>query len=475
MNAKKSFTSIVTVCMLFVLAVFSFGFAEAQDDTCAISGITQDGTLQFTGTCSPADMGRLYAEFQAGMAGDQAVQAMPTPTISVVPADINAARNGEPEIDKLNTFDQGNNLWVAEAGGEREQMIEMYNAGGQSTVIYLIAPLQPNESAARWQMWGSRWEITETGENIGFDLFKNAVTYFVDRHSRGENVSGLIVDLRSGTPVLVSNLFGLSDSQINTLLNAHAVTMAGELTNGWTVNLIVSLDGSGNPVYTGGSQAVVVGAQAQTNVVCVVSRVDSGNVNLSTGPGQNFPSPYQISQGTTLAATGRNTDSSWWQVSYAGTNGNVTSLWLSADVVTETGQCELLPVVSAPAAPTAVAQATQVIPTTIPQAALATPTGQTGFIGREGDADGATYGKVTANDKFTYDTTTKAYLIESWQAPGTTGDVIIIVPVGVNYSGAKGANWAYGSTTGATADAMTKGKPIYTVGADGKLVPFGGG
>jgi len=69
-NAKKSFTSIVTVCMLFVLAVFSFGFAEAQDDTCAISGITQDGTLQFTGTCSPADMGRLYAEFQAGMGGE---------------------------------------------------------------------------------------------------------------------------------------------------------------------------------------------------------------------------------------------------------------------------------------------------------------------------------------------------------------------------------------------------------------------
>jgi len=60
----------------------------------------------------------------------------------------------------------------------------------------------------------------------------------------------------------------------------------------------------------------------------------------------------------------------------------------------------------------------------------------TGFIGRDGDADGRTIG---ASDR--------AFLIEAWEPVSGT----VLVPVGESISGVRGANWAFGSTEAALA------------------------
>lgn len=79
-----------------------------------------------------------------------------------------------------------------------------------------------------------------------------------------------------------------------------------------------------------------------------------------------------------------------------------------------------------------------------------------GFIGRDGDADNRTIG----DDEF-------AYLVECWEPV----DGICVVPIGESVSGLKGANWQFGSTESALADAQTKGKTIYVV-EGGELVPL---
>lgn len=98
------------------------------------------------------------------------------------------------------------------------------------------------------------------------------------------------------------------------------------------------------------------------------------------------------------------------------------------------------------------------VPTSIPVVADA-PADSTadsagsGFVGRDGDADDRAIG----DEKF-------AYLVECYEP--VSG--ICVVPVGESISGLKGANWKYGSTDAALADAKTKGKPVYVV-KDGKL------
>lgn len=93
-------------------------------------------------------------------------------------------------------------------------------------------------------------------------------------------------------------------------------------------------------------------------------------------------------------------------------------------------------------------------PTVVPGAAPTSAVANLGFIGRDGDADNRTIGDDTY-----------AYVIEAWEPV----EGIIVVPVGESYTGAKGANWKFGSTDAALADAQTKGKTVYIV-QNGKLV-----
>lgn len=363
------------------------------------------------------------------------------PTTAVQPAVAAPAETVGVMIDKLNTFDQSaSGLWTAEVGGEREQMVEAYNQLGQPTVVYLISSLQEDETAARWQIYGSRWEMTQFGVDSKFDMFKNAVTYIVDRHSRGENVSGLIIDMHEGGAI-VANLFELTQTQVENLLDVQASTMsdeAAQLVRNATWDIRVTLDVNGNPVY--------VEEVLSSEVTCVVTRpAGSGEANLRSEPSLTAVTPAQMLPGSTLNAVARSADSAWWQVDLG-----TQLLWVSADVVDEIGSCQNLPVVGEPALTAPQAQPAQSATVCLPAE-------------RQGDVDNL----ATVGDG------QNSYVIEAWEGVGITTESFIVVPKGetLTNAGYKGALWKYQGCTGnkALADIAGRGKPVFVVTA-GQLV-----
>ena len=103
--------------------------------------------------------------------------------------------------------------------------------------------------------------------------------------------------------------------------------------------------------------------------------------------------------------------------------------------------------------PTAVAAGN----TPAPAAGSTSAPSGTGFIGRDGDADGR---RTIGSNDF-------AYVVECWEP--VSG--VCVVPMGESISSLKGANWKFGSTESALADAKSKGKPVYVV-TDGELGPL---
>lgn len=76
-----------------------------------------------------------------------------------------------------------------------------------------------------------------------------------------------------------------------------------------------------------------------------------GTVNLRSGPGTNYPKVGALPVGKSLEITGRNNDSTWWQVS---TTGGLA--WIAASVTTASNVDNSIPVVQAsppPQPPTA--------------------------------------------------------------------------------------------------------------------------
>ncbi len=70
----------------------------------------------------------------------------------------------------------------------------------------------------------------------------------------------------------------------------------------------------------------------------------NGQLNLRGGPGTNYPSLAHIPNQTVLPAVGRNDRTTWIEVDFNGTLG-----WLSASLLTPTGDLAALPVRGAPA------------------------------------------------------------------------------------------------------------------------------
>lgn len=436
MNAKK--------LLVFALLVGAFALTspiQAQGECTYTVQISPDGTVFLSNfeNCSPAEIQAAVNMF-SGQGGGGAIDAEAggggvdflTPTPEFAPAVTEGV-----EIDKLNTYDQSPaGLWTAEVGGEREQMDEMYNTIGQPTVIHLVPALEPNEAAARWQQYGSRWEVTEYGENTEFDLFRNAVRYVLDRHNRGENVSGLIIDFRSGQPVLVANLFNLSDRQVTSLLNTQAQTMAGELDNGWTVDLRVSLDAFGDPVYTDEvSTEEGIGGGAVSS--CVATAADA--VNLRDNPG---------TQGTNIVTSLTQNEvvvvddlvmlglEPWYHVQSYVVQGEVRNdLWVWGDSISVAADCAWAPAESFPAA-------------------SFTPTAEV-CLGatRRGNAD-----------DLTLSPSGETFVVEAWQPV----EGFVVVPDGKTITGISGALWIYTSVNCAMSDLAGRGT-IYLV-TNGQLV-----
>lgn len=78
---------------------------------------------------------------------------------------------------------------------------------------------------------------------------------------------------------------------------------------------------------------VVTTAQGEVNVTTV------SDARLRSGPGRNYSTLATVDGGITLPATARNQDSSWIKVNFNGTVG-----WVSAQLLTSTGDLNSLPV-----------------------------------------------------------------------------------------------------------------------------------
>ena len=91
-------------------------------------------------------------------------------------------------------------------------------------------------------------------------------------------------------------------------------------------------------------QATSVPAATAAPAACTVR---GNNVNLRSGPGTNYPVVGSLSSGTSLPVTGTNQARDWYTV-----NLNGQQAWAAASVTTTTGNCSVLPTVSAPPVPT---------------------------------------------------------------------------------------------------------------------------
>jgi hypothetical protein len=85
------------------------------------------------------------------------------------------------------------------------------------------------------------------------------------------------------------------------------------------------------------------------------------NVNLRSGPGTNYDVVGSLKKGESLKTIGRNSDSSWWQVS----NGNAPA-WVFAGVVTITGADDEIAIVEAPPPPATPFPTPTIVPTWTP-------------------------------------------------------------------------------------------------------------
>jgi hypothetical protein len=90
------------------------------------------------------------------------------------------------------------------------------------------------------------------------------------------------------------------------------------------------------------------------------------NANLRSGPGTNYAVAGGLREGERADVTGRNNDSSWWQISFQG-----GTAWIANAVVTANSEAYNAPVVSAPPPPAPTD--TPVPPTATPVPVTATP------------------------------------------------------------------------------------------------------
>jgi uncharacterized protein YgiM (DUF1202 family) len=90
------------------------------------------------------------------------------------------------------------------------------------------------------------------------------------------------------------------------------------------------------------------------------------NANVRGGPGTNYPVVGALLEGDSAVVTGRNTDSSWWQISF---QGGVA--WIANSVATANAPAANAPVASAPPPPPT---NTPIPPTAPPPTATSAPT-----------------------------------------------------------------------------------------------------
>lgn len=171
---------------------------------------------------------------------DQAIAADPTATVTAtaVPATPTpkTGDKGQPPApsavcnaaDKIGTWSPQKSLnpYIIEVGGGGWQHFDYHPNTGVAAVSYIVGP----QKAMKWTGYGSIWEWNGPGCKDN-NYVQDAVNYASgdasinrpDRLTQGH--SGIVIDLRSGFPVLVANVANLSNDQMLALLLRHAAGM----------------------------------------------------------------------------------------------------------------------------------------------------------------------------------------------------------------------------------------------------------
>lgn len=113
-----------------------------------------------------------------------------------------------------------------EVGGHGIQHVDYYPDRGVKAVSYIVPAIAPPEVPAIWWGFGSIWE-GQLPECQDFDWEADATGYASARLDSGH--SGVVVDLRSGTPEVVANVADLSQDEVDTLLAVHRQGQQGVL------------------------------------------------------------------------------------------------------------------------------------------------------------------------------------------------------------------------------------------------------
>lgn len=101
--------------------------------------------------------------------------------------------------------------------------LDYYPAHDVLSVSYIVPPRSPET----WFGFGIAWR-GDANTCAGFDFVADATRYAGERQSAGH--SGLVVDLRSGSPVVAANVGQLSPAEVDRLLTRHRASQAREAT-----------------------------------------------------------------------------------------------------------------------------------------------------------------------------------------------------------------------------------------------------
>lgn len=156
--------------------------------------------------------------------------------------------------------------------------------------------------------------------------------------------------------------------------SAWVYVITSNLINGWitTVNIAADIPISTLPVTTPSNPIPVPPIATVPTVSTAFGVVNTGKLNVRSGPGVGYGIVTQVVQGETVTLLARNPESTWL---YIRTSNNLEG-WVNAKYITTSYPISALPAIGTPGAPTATpvppGTATPVVPTAVPGTSVVT-------------------------------------------------------------------------------------------------------
>ena len=186
----------------------------------AAVGTEVPDALAAVGTPTPdlqATITALQEQLESGQQANPEVTPTPEVELEPIPGD----RDGEGCEDKLYTYPANTAmvLYEFEVQSEVVQMNDFYLPGSK-TIIVLEQAIASEERSAYAMGWGSAWGIYQDRPGCqNFDPVANAIKYAESRLDQGH--AGLVVDLRDGTPTVVTMLENMSQERAQELWDMY--------------------------------------------------------------------------------------------------------------------------------------------------------------------------------------------------------------------------------------------------------------